>query len=184
MNSRHRIFSRSNLNEFWGLTVPNNVGLDLAPIYPLYPPDNVVRLGRFCDIANELKNLETYLIIFYIFQVKLERILGLTVPNNAGLASAPSRGIVAYPAGCTVVLYYTRKNRQSHIINASRKTITSLAFSEDGRYLVTGECGHAPCVRIWDVQEKQQISGMYSVLFIDFVGISYVKVGVIVVQKI
>ena len=23
---------------------------------------------------------------------------------------------------------------------------------------MTGECGHAPCVRIWDVQEKQQIS--------------------------
>ena len=71
----------------------------------------------------------------FFFQVKLERILGITVPNNAGLASAPSRGIVAYPAGCTVVLYYTRKNKQSHIINASRKTITSLAFSEDGRYV-------------------------------------------------
>merc|ERR1712223_1853055 len=70
-----------------------------------------------------------------VINVKLERILGLTVPNNAGLASAPSRGIVAYPAGCTVVLYYTRKNKQSHIINASRKTITSLAFSEDGRYV-------------------------------------------------
>jgi WD40 repeat protein len=92
------------------------------------------------------------------FQVKLERILGLTVPNNAGLASAPSRGLVAYPAGCTVVLYNTRKNRQSHVINPSRKTITSLAFSDDGRYMVTGECGHAPCVRIWDVAEKQQIS--------------------------
>ena len=92
------------------------------------------------------------------FQVKLERILGLTVPNNAGLASAPSRGLVAYPAGCTVVLYNTRKNRQNHVINPSRKTITSLAFSDDGRYMVTGECGHAPCVRIWDVAEKQQIS--------------------------
>ena len=92
------------------------------------------------------------------FQVKLERILGLTVPNNAGLASAPSRGLVAYPAGCTVVLYNNRKNRQSHVINPSRKTITSLAFSDDGRYMVTGECGHAPCVRIWDVAEKQQIS--------------------------
>ena len=44
------------------------------------------------------------------------------------------------------------------MINPSRKTITSLAFSEDGRYMVTGECGHAPCVRIWDVAEKQQIS--------------------------
>ena len=95
---------------------------------------------------------------YFPFQVKLERILGLTVPNNAALASAPSRGIVAYPAGCTVVLYSARKNRQSHVINPTRKTITSLAFSEDGRYMVTGECGHAPCVRIWDVAEKQQIS--------------------------
>ena len=84
--------------------------------------------------------------------------MGLTVPNNAALASAPARGLVAYPAGCTVVLLNTRKNRQNHIINPSRKTITSLAFSEDGRYLVTGECGHAPCVRIWDVAERQQIS--------------------------
>ena len=84
--------------------------------------------------------------------------MGLTVPNNAALASAPSRGLVAYPAGCTVVLLNTRKNRQNHIINPSRKTITSLAFSEDGRYMVTGECGHAPCVRIWDVQDRTQIS--------------------------
>ena len=27
--------------------------------------------------------------------------------------------------------------------------------SEDGRYLVTGECGHLPSVRVWDNQEKQ-----------------------------
>ena len=26
--------------------------------------------------------------------------------------------------------------------------------SEDGRYLVTGECGHLPSVRVWDVQDK------------------------------
>ena len=24
--------------------------------------------------------------------------------------------------------------------------------SEDGRYLVTGECGHLPSVRVWDLQ--------------------------------
>ena len=24
--------------------------------------------------------------------------------------------------------------------------------SEDGRYLVTGECGHLPSVRVWDIQ--------------------------------
>ena len=34
---------------------------------------------------------------------------------------------------CTVVLYNPRKNRQSHITNASRKTVTCLGFSDDGR---------------------------------------------------
>ncbi|CAB4068842.1 MAPKBP1 [Lepeophtheirus salmonis] len=74
-----------------------------------------------------------------LHKVKLERVLGLTVPSNAGLASSPATGIVAYPAGCTV-------------------TITSVGFSEDGRFLVTGECGHLPSVRIWDVHEKNMIA--------------------------
>ena len=62
------------------------------------------------------------------FQVKLERILGLTVPNNAGLASAPSRGLVAYPAGFTVVLYHTRKNRTYYMT----LTIFSGVVENDG----------------------------------------------------
>ena len=32
------------------------------------------------------------------------------------------------------------------------------ARSEDGWYLVTGECGHTPSVRVWDIQEKQCIA--------------------------
>jgi WD40 repeat protein len=55
---------------------------------------------------------------------------------------------------CTVVLFNPKKNRQSHLLNSSRKTITCLAFSVDGRYLVTGECGHLPSVRVWDLQES------------------------------
>jgi WD40 repeat protein len=55
---------------------------------------------------------------------------------------------------CTVVLFNPKKNRQSHILNISRKTITCLAFTADGRYLVTGECGHLPSVRVWDLQES------------------------------
>ncbi|XP_059095788.1 mitogen-activated protein kinase-binding protein 1-like isoform X3 [Tigriopus californicus] len=93
-----------------------------------------------------------------VYKVKLERVLGVTVTTNAGLTCSPSSGVVAYPAGCTVVLYNPRKNRQSHLTNISRKTITSLAFSEDGRYLVTGECGHLPSVRVWDIQEKQLVA--------------------------
>jgi hypothetical protein len=37
-------------------------------------------------------------------------------------------GIVAYPAGCTVVLYNPRKNKQQHITNPSRKTITAVGW--------------------------------------------------------
>uniref|UniRef100_A0AAR5Q0L6 MABP1/WDR62 second WD40 domain-containing protein n=1 Tax=Dendroctonus ponderosae TaxID=77166 RepID=A0AAR5Q0L6_DENPD len=88
-------------------------------------------------------------------RIKLERVLGVTVPSNAALAN-DNNGIVAYPAGCTVVLYNTRTEQQNHIINTSRKTITSLAYSSCGRYIVTGECGHQPAVRVWDLQSDPQ----------------------------
>ncbi|KAK4878078.1 hypothetical protein RN001_010584 [Aquatica leii] len=89
-------------------------------------------------------------------RIKLERVLGVTISNNAALDSAANTESVAYPAGCTVVLFNTRTGNQNHIINTSRKTITSLAFSSCGRYLVTGECGHQPAVRVWDLQSDAQ----------------------------
>ncbi|XP_017782013.1 PREDICTED: WD repeat-containing protein 62 isoform X2 [Nicrophorus vespilloides] len=94
--------------------------------------------------------------IFCTYKIKLERVLGVTVNNNAALASDPNSETVAYPAGCTVVLFNTTTGQQSHIINTSKKTVTSLAFSSCGRYLVTGECGHQPAVRIWDLQSDPQ----------------------------
>nr|CAI5844434.1 unnamed protein product [Callosobruchus analis] len=89
------------------------------------------------------------------YQIKLERVLGVTVSSNAAL-TCDNNGLIAYPAGCTVVLFNTRTEQQSHIINTSRKTITSLAFSSCGRYIVTGECGHQPAVRVWDLQSDPQ----------------------------
>ncbi|XP_049824929.1 mitogen-activated protein kinase-binding protein 1 isoform X3 [Aethina tumida] len=88
-------------------------------------------------------------------RIRLEKVLGVTVSNNAALAN-DSNGNIAYPAGCTVVLFNTKTEQQSHIINTSRKTITSLAFSSCGRYIVTGECGHQPAVRVWDLQSDPQ----------------------------
>uniref|UniRef100_A0A3P8RSG5 Mitogen-activated protein kinase binding protein 1 n=1 Tax=Amphiprion percula TaxID=161767 RepID=A0A3P8RSG5_AMPPE len=57
-----------------------------------------------------------------------------------------------------VVLLNPRKNKQHHIFNSSRKAITTLAFSPDGKYVVTGESGHMPAVRVWDVSEHVQVS--------------------------
>lgn len=91
-------------------------------------------------------------------RVSLERVIGLTVSTNATLACDPNTGTIAYPAGCVVVLFNPRRNKQSHIFNTSKKTITSLAFSPDGKQLVTGESGHQPAVRVWDVAEKTQVA--------------------------
>ncbi|XP_038597335.1 mitogen-activated protein kinase-binding protein 1 isoform X2 [Tachyglossus aculeatus] len=91
-------------------------------------------------------------------RVTLEKVLGITVSGGRGLACDPRSGLVAYPAGCVVVLFNPRKHKQQHILNSSRKTITALAFSPDGKYLVTGESGHMPAVRVWDVAERSQVA--------------------------
>ncbi|XP_068433202.1 mitogen-activated protein kinase-binding protein 1-like [Clinocottus analis] len=91
-------------------------------------------------------------------KVTLEKVLGITASGNSGLACDPRSGLVAYPAGCVVVLLNPKKKRQHHIINTSRKTITALSFSPDGKYLVTGESGHLPAVRLWDVAERRQVA--------------------------
>ncbi|XP_044026188.1 mitogen-activated protein kinase-binding protein 1-like isoform X2 [Siniperca chuatsi] len=94
-------------------------------------------------------------------KVTLEKVLGITASGNSGLACDPRSGLVAYPAGCVVVLLNPRKNKQHHIIT-SRKTITALSFSPDGKYLVTGESGHLPAVRLWDVAERRQVAELQS----------------------
>eukprot|EP00106_Octopus_bimaculoides_P021697 XP_014789139.1 PREDICTED: WD repeat-containing protein 62-like [Octopus bimaculoides] len=91
-------------------------------------------------------------------RVTLEKVLGLTISSTAGLTCDPNTGAIAYPAGCVITIFYPRRNKQSHIFNASKKTITAVAFSGDGKHLVSGESGHQPAVRVWDVEEKVQIA--------------------------
>lgn len=92
-------------------------------------------------------------------RVSLERVLGLTSAGNAAFACDPNSGSIAYTAGCVVVLI--NKGKQSHILNFSKKTLTSLAFSPDGKHIVTGESGHQPAVRVWNVEDKSQVSELH-----------------------
>ncbi|XP_052010183.1 mitogen-activated protein kinase-binding protein 1-like [Xyrauchen texanus] len=94
-------------------------------------------------------------------KVTLEKVLGITSAGNRALACDPHSGLVGYPAGCVVVLLNPKKNKQHHILNSSRKTITTLAFSPDGKYVVTGESGHMPAVRVWDVAERTQVAELH-----------------------
>ncbi|XP_056621135.1 mitogen-activated protein kinase-binding protein 1-like isoform X2 [Triplophysa dalaica] len=91
-------------------------------------------------------------------QVTLERVVGITASGNSSLTCDPCSGTVAYPAGCVVVLLNPSKNSKEHLINSSRKTITAVSFSSDGKYLVTGESGHLPAVRVWDVECGTQVA--------------------------
>lgn len=60
---------------------------------------------------------------------------------------------IVFYCSCTVVLFNPRKNSQAHVLNACRKTVTSLALAGDGKLLATGECGHMPNVRVWDISD-------------------------------
>ncbi|CAJ1074945.1 LOW QUALITY PROTEIN: mitogen-activated protein kinase-binding protein 1-like [Xyrichtys novacula] len=91
-------------------------------------------------------------------KVSLDKVLGITAQGNRALACDSQTGLLAYPAGCVVVLLNPRKNKQHHIFNSSRKAITTLAFSPDGKYVVTGESGHMPAVRVWEVSERLQVA--------------------------
>ncbi|XP_077586847.1 mitogen-activated protein kinase-binding protein 1-like isoform X2 [Stigmatopora nigra] len=93
-------------------------------------------------------------------KITLEKVLGITAPGNRALSCDPSSGFLAYPAGCVVVLLHPRNNKQRHIFNASRKTITTLAFSPDGKHVVTGESGHMPAVRVWEVCSGMQVASL------------------------
>nr|XP_048294575.1 WD repeat-containing protein 62 [Myodes glareolus] len=93
-------------------------------------------------------------------RVTLEKVLGITAQNSSGLTCDPGTGHVAYLAGCVVVILNPKENKQQHIFNTTRKSLSALAFSPDGKYIVTGENGHRPAVRIWDVEEKTQVAEM------------------------
>ncbi|XP_074876966.1 WD repeat-containing protein 62 [Buteo buteo] len=94
-------------------------------------------------------------------QVTLEKVLGITAQTSSSLACDPTTGLLAYPAGCVVVILNPWENTQRHILNTSRKTLSALAFSPDGKLIVTGENGHRPAVRVWDVEERAQVLALH-----------------------
>ncbi|XP_041449883.1 uncharacterized protein LOC111077467 isoform X3 [Drosophila obscura] len=87
-----------------------------------------------------------------IDRIKLKKVLGLTVCSNAALDVSPVSGLLAYPAGCTVVLFNAKRQTQAYLVNTSRKAFTSVAFSRCGRYVATGECGINPAIKVWELE--------------------------------
>lgn len=53
-----------------------------------------------------------------IAQLQLERVLGMTCVHNSSLAVNNVTGEIAYPAGCIVVVYNPKRNRQVRLAHA------------------------------------------------------------------
>ena len=51
---------------------------------------------------------------------QLHKVLGVTNPIVAAMSCSPD-GVLAYPAGCVVVLYDLNKDTQNYLISSSRK---------------------------------------------------------------
>ncbi|KAG3035342.1 Mitogen-activated protein kinase-binding protein 1 [Phytophthora cactorum] len=79
----------------------------------------------------------------------LERVLGLTALSNAQVAVNPASGELAYAAGCIVVIYNLRRNKQVRYYRVD-KSVSCLCFSPNGQFLAIGEKGYLPAITIWD----------------------------------
>lgn len=70
----------------------------------------------------------------------LDRIIGNTILSNSGLAINSHTGDVAYAAGCVIVIYNPKQNKQvKFLMGKKNKAIGSLCFSPNGKYLAAGE---------------------------------------------
>ncbi|RLN89069.1 hypothetical protein BBJ28_00004887 [Nothophytophthora sp. Chile5] len=82
-------------------------------------------------------------------RLTLERVLGVTALSNAMMAVNPVTGELAYAAGCIVVVYNLRRNRQVRYYRVD-KSVACLCFSPSGQFLAIGEKGYLPAITIWD----------------------------------
>ncbi|KAJ8569325.1 hypothetical protein ON010_g5936 [Phytophthora cinnamomi] len=65
------------------------------------------------------------------------------------VAVNPVSGELAYAAGCIVVIYNLRRNKQVRYYRVD-KSVACLSFSPNGQFLAIGERGYLPAITIWD----------------------------------
>uniref|UniRef100_F1KUS7 Mitogen-activated protein kinase-binding protein 1 n=1 Tax=Ascaris suum TaxID=6253 RepID=F1KUS7_ASCSU len=84
-------------------------------------------------------------------KAKLQQVIGCAVNSRCSLDVDCNSGVIAYPAGPTVILQNPMGNAQAHVIGTTKNSVTCLSLSLCGKYLVTGEGGHNPSVRVWEL---------------------------------
>ncbi|KAH9499537.1 Mitogen-activated protein kinase-binding protein 1, partial [Bulinus truncatus] len=120
--------------------------------------DSVVKLGCFVvSLRVWVKSRDGHTSFPVAGPLSAPPSFSLCIPRTLKTC-AISGYIISSVNGCVVVLFNPRRNKQSHIFNTTKKTITALSFSRDGKHLITGETGHQPAVRVWDVADKTQVA--------------------------
>ena len=69
----------------------------------------------------------------------------------------PTTDEIAYIAGNVVVIYDPQQQKQVHFLkNGTGKSILSLQYSPDGKFLAVGEKGKNPCTFIWKLVNRRK----------------------------
>ncbi|GFS28080.1 mitogen-activated protein kinase-binding protein 1 [Elysia marginata] len=84
--------------------------------------------------------------------------LGMTCPNRNCFAVDPTSGTAVYPASGVAVLLDTVNCKQLGYIHASTQSISCVNFSPNGHYILLGELGHMPAVRVWSKALDHQVA--------------------------
>jgi len=71
----------------------------------------------------------------------LEKVIGMTASNENGICVNPLNGDLCYAAGCFIVIYIPKENKQSHhhVVSRTNRPFKCLTFSNSGKYLAAGE---------------------------------------------
>lgn len=85
--------------------------------------------------------------------LRIERVIGHTCCGSTSLTAA-SGNTLLYTAGALVVRYDVLSNSQKAFYR-TKKPVSCITVSPDGRYLAAGERGHMPSVVIWELSSGQ-----------------------------
>ncbi|GFO05232.1 mitogen-activated protein kinase-binding protein 1 [Plakobranchus ocellatus] len=100
--------------------------------------------------------------------------LGMTCLNRNCFAIDPTSGTAAYSASGVAVLLDTINCKHIRYIQASTQSLSCINFSPDGQYILLGEFGHMPALRVWSMALENQVAQFqgheYGVAFAAFSG--------------
>ncbi|CAD6193698.1 unnamed protein product [Caenorhabditis auriculariae] len=87
---------------------------------------------------------------------RLEKVFGRNSVGVNSFAINAQTNSLLYISGSSVVVSSTTPNSspEGHLISSDKQAFTCVAVSSCGRFAATGEAGHKPAVRIWEIRSE------------------------------